>query len=105
MSRNDRALTGAPASVARFQEAFSAPSRVAVLRELMREPMTFATLHAALGDTQARPTIYSALNGLLDMGYVTDDAPGQRKKKTTLFRAERALVLEDIAAVLVYVVG
>ena len=71
----------------------------------MTQSMTFAALHSAIGEAQARPTVYTALNELITMGYVVDDEPGPRKRKTTLFSAKRTMVLEDMAATLVYLAG
>jgi hypothetical protein len=107
MPRTDRALSGAPAAVVRFQDAMAAPSRVAVIQHLMGQQMTFNDLFAAVGDTQARPTLYSALNDLIKIGYVADDEPEpvRRKRSTTLFTANRTLVVEDMAATFVYLAG
>lgn len=95
-------LAGVPPEVLRVQEALAARSRMVILWHLLERPMTFAELteRVTVGATALR----GALNDLAALGYVSDDSPTGRKRKTftARFTVDRDRVLHDAAELLVF---
>ena len=99
---DDEMLAGVPPEVLRVQEALAARSRLVILWHLLERPMTFAELteRIAVGATALR----GGLNDLAALGYVSDDSPTgrQRKTRTAQFVVNRERVLRDVAELLVF---
>ena len=95
-------LLGVPPEVVRVQEALAARSRMVILWHLLERPMTFAELteRVAVSATALR----GGLTDLAELGYVSDDSPTgrQRKTRTARFVVDRELVLRDVAELLVF---
>ena len=98
----DAVLTGVPLEVVRVQEALSARSRLVILWHLLERPMTFAELaeRVAVSATALR----GGLTDLAALGYVSDDSPTgrQRKSRTARFVVDRERVLRDAAELFVF---
>jgi DNA-binding transcriptional ArsR family regulator len=94
-----------PEEVTRFVEALAAPTRLAVLRALMEKPRTYPELFELFGDeVMSRASVYEALRDLRRWGYLLDDAPDDvvRRRKRTLFWANKELIAEDMGALFAY---